>query len=119
MSARVFATLIAIGVAVPVLVVRAAEDGEVEVKLADCPEAVQKTLKRESTGGKIEEIEKETEDGKTVYEAEIVIDGKEYEVEVAEDGTLLSKVLEGKADDDGDDDGDDDDDEDSDDDDDD
>ena len=79
-----------------------ADDGEKEVKvrLEDCPKAVQKTLKRESQGGKIEEIVKETEDGKVVYEAEVEIDGKEYEIEVAEDGTLLSKVLEDDDEDD-------------------
>ena len=79
-----------------------ADDGEKEVKvrLEDCPKSVQKTLKRESQGGKIEEIVKETEDGKVVYEAEVEIDGKEYEIEVAEDGTLLSKVLEDDDEDD-------------------
>ena len=44
----------------------------------------------------IDEIEKETENGKVVYEAEITKDGKTCEVEVAEDGTLL----ESEADDD-------------------
>ena len=82
--------------------VAAADDDEKEerVKLADCPKAVQKTLKRESRGGKIEEIVREKEDGKVIYEAEIELDGKDYEVEVAEDGTLLSKVLEDDDDDD-------------------
>ena len=53
-----------------------------------------KTLKRESRGGEIEEIEKEIEDGKAVYEAEVEFGDMEYEIEIAEDGTLLSKVLE-------------------------
>ena len=76
------------------------DEKEERVKLADCPKPVQKTLKRESKGGKIEEIVREKEDGKIIYEAEIELDGKEYEVEVAEDGTLLSKVLEDDDDDD-------------------
>jgi hypothetical protein len=67
---------------------------EEEVKLSECPKAVQKTLKREAKGGKIVEIEREVEDGETIYEAEIIIDGNEYEVEILEDGTLLSKILE-------------------------
>ena len=79
------------------------DEKEVKVKLKDCPKVVQKTLKRESKGGEIEEIVKETEDGKVVYEAEVEIDGKEYEIEVAEDGTLLSKVLEDDDDEDDDD----------------
>jgi uncharacterized membrane protein YkoI len=64
-----------------------------EIKLSDCPAAVQKTFQREANGAKIEEVEKETEDGDTIYEAEVTIDGKEYEITVAEDGTLLQKAL--------------------------
>ena len=72
-----------------------ADDGSEEVvELADCPKAVQKTLKRESKGGTIVEIERETEDGETIYEAEVEIDGKQYEVEITADGTLLSNELE-------------------------
>jgi hypothetical protein len=87
----------------------AQESKEEKVKLEDCPQAVQDTLKKASAGGKIEEIEKETEDGKVVYEAEVVIEGDEYEVKVAEDGKLLGKTLEDDDDDDDDDDADDDD----------
>jgi len=71
-----------------------ADDQETQIALADCPKAVRKTLKKESKRGKIEEVEFEKEDGKTIYEAEVILNGKEYEVEVAEDGTLLSKVFE-------------------------
>jgi uncharacterized membrane protein YkoI len=65
-----------------------------ELKLAECPAAVQKTLKREANGAKIDEVEKEAEDGKTIYEADVTIDGKKYDITVAEDGTLLEKALE-------------------------
>ena len=84
--------------------VEAQDSKEEKVKLEDCPQAVQDTLKKASAGGKIEEIEKETENGKTVFEAEVVIDGDEYEVKVAEDGKLLSKKQENDDDDDGEDD---------------
>src|SRR5688500_7759193 len=67
---------------------------EETVKLEDCPKAVQDTIRKAAAGGKIEEVEKETENGKTVYEAEVVIDGDEYEVKVADDGKLLSKKQE-------------------------
>ena len=77
---------------------------EKTIELSDCPKAVQKTLKREANGSELEEITKEEEDGKTVYEAEVEIDGKDYEIEVAEDGTLLSKELEDEEDEEGDDD---------------
>jgi hypothetical protein len=74
---------------------------EEKVKLEDCPRDVQDALRKAAAGGKIEEVEKETENGKAVYEADVVIDGDEYEVRVAEDGKLLSKKLEDDGDDDG------------------
>ena len=97
------------------------EKGEKEEKvtLDQCPAAVQATLKEQAKGGTIDEIEKETEDGKVIYEAEITKDGKTIEVEIAEDGTLLKTELDDDdndhencgGDDDDEDDGDDDDDE--------
>jgi len=83
------------------------------------PAAVKATILAQ--GGTIEEIEMKTEDGQTVYEAEVVIDGQEKDVKVAADGTVLSQKVddddeEDEADDDeGDDDEDENDDEDEDD----
>ncbi len=67
---------------------------EEKVQWSQVPAAVQKTITKHARGGKIEEIEKETEtkDGKsvTVYEAKIKKpDGKEFEIEVGEDGKLI------------------------------
>jgi uncharacterized membrane protein YkoI len=76
------------------------DDKSVKVKLEDLPEAVRKTLKREAGDGKIKEIEKETDDGRTVYEAEVIIDGSKYEIEIAENGKLISKKLDDDEDDD-------------------
>ncbi len=87
------------GLALLTVSFQAATGQEIQVKLEDCPKAVQRTIRREATGGKIVEIEKETDANKTVYEAEILIDGKEYEVTVNQTGTLLSKVLESEHDD--------------------
>lgn len=81
-----------------------AMDEEKEVSIKEIPAAVKATILAEAEGGTIEEIELETEDGKTVYEADVIIDGKEVEIQVAPDGTLLSTKAE---DDDGDDDDDD------------
>lgn len=69
------------------------EEKEESVSKADLPKPVKKTLAKESRGGKVEEIERVKEGGKTVYEAEVEINGKDYEVEIASDGTLLSKEL--------------------------
>jgi uncharacterized membrane protein YkoI len=55
------------------------------------PAAVKATILKESAGGKITEIERETKGGKTVYEAEFLLDGKEVEIQIAADGALLGR----------------------------
>ena len=87
----------------------AAEEKEEKIKFSEAPAAVQQTMKEEAGGAKIDMIEKEMEGGKWVYEAEVTIDGKPYEIEVAEDGTLLSKELDDDEGDEEDDDSEDDD----------
>jgi uncharacterized membrane protein YkoI len=76
------------------------EEGEKEISIAELPEAVKATILAEADGGTIEEIEMETENGETVYEAEVIIDGQEVDIEVAADGTLLEKETEDEDDDD-------------------
>jgi len=44
-------------------------------KLDQLPPAVRATVEKESAGGKVEEIEKETENGKTFYDVEIEKNG--------------------------------------------
>jgi len=68
------------------------EDG-VDVPLSDCPEAVRKTIREESRGGRVESVSKETEDGKATYWADAVIGGKAYGIGVTEDGTLTEFSL--------------------------
>ena len=77
---------------------------EEDVKLSDCPAAVQKTIQDNAAGGTIGDIEKETKkDGSVVYEADVKkSDGSKIEIKVAADGKLI-KV--GKADDDDEDEG--------------
>src|SRR5687767_13235687 len=82
------------------------EEGEVHVKLSDCAKAVQATIRKATEGGKVREIEGETEKGKVAYEAEYVVKGKVYEITVSEDGKLLDKEREDAEDDDDDDDAD-------------
>lgn len=77
----------------------AEEDKDENVAFVTLPAAVQNTIQAQADakGATVGDVEKETEDGNLSYEAEIVQkDGKKFEVEVAEDGTL-AKV---KADDD-------------------
>lgn len=79
--------------ATPAAATQKAEDDEVAVKLEDCPKAVQDTIKKEVGSGKIDKLVKEVEDGKMIYSVDAKIDGKDYEINVAEDGTLISKKL--------------------------
>jgi len=78
-----------------------ADGKEEKVKLADCPEAVQKTINDNANGGKIVEIEKETsKDGTVTYEAEVKkTDGTEIEIVVAADGKLIKIETENDEDD--------------------
>ncbi len=82
--------------------IQAEENAQDEiVTLEQLPPAVRKTLQRESTGGTIGEIEKETKQGRVIYAADVMLDGRKYEVEIAANGILIKKELE-EEDDDGD-----------------
>ncbi len=67
------------------------DDDEDRVSIDQVPAAVKATILKEAKGGTVKEIERETEKGKTIYEAEIIIDGRKIEIEVAADGTLLER----------------------------
>ena len=86
-------------------------EGERSLSIEQVPPAVRAALLAQ--GGTLGEIEMEAEDGQAVYEADVTIDGKEVEVKVAADGTVLGKEAEDgdDGDDEDEDDGDDDEDE--------
>ncbi|MDR3638266.1 MAG: hypothetical protein P4L84_30970 [Isosphaeraceae bacterium] len=67
---------------------------EQELKLSDCPAAVQRTLRAEAKGAPIEVVTKETGEDSTTYWATVVLAGKNYAVGVAGDGTLNEVSLE-------------------------
>ena len=83
---------------------------EAEVAMGDLPAAVKAAITKASKGGQVKEIEEEVtyyvvtlkklKTPKVTYEAEIIIDGEELEVEFASDGKLLSKEVECDDDDD-------------------
>lgn len=77
----------------------AGDEAEKEITLDQAPAAVKATILKEAAGAKITEIEMETKDGKTVYEAEFMRDGEEIEIQVAPDGTLLGSKVEAEDDD--------------------
>ena len=68
-----------------------AEKREATVTMDQLPRAVRTTIEKESAGARVNEIEKETEKGKTFYEAEIEKDGRQSYVHVAENGKVLKR----------------------------
>jgi hypothetical protein len=69
------------------------EGDEVKIKFTEAPAAVQATINKESDNAKVETLDKETDDGKTIYEADAMINGTNYEIKVAPDGKLISKKI--------------------------
>ncbi len=70
------------------------ESDETPVKLEELPAPVKDTLTKEAGTGKIGDIDKEAKDGKTQYEADVTMDGKEWELKIGDDGKLISKKME-------------------------
>lgn len=66
---------------------------DAEVPLEKCPGAVQATFFGEAFGEKIAQVGKDRKYGVTIYEAVVEHKGRSYEILVAEDGTLVEKVL--------------------------
>jgi uncharacterized membrane protein YkoI len=52
------------------------------------PPAVEKTVQAQSQGATIKRFVTGREDGKTVYEAEMMVDGHTKDIQIAKDGTL-------------------------------
>jgi hypothetical protein len=69
------------------------EPPAVKVPFDQLPAPVQATLQREAPGVAIASVDKETEHGKTTFEADAVIAGTNYEIKVAESGQLISKAI--------------------------
>ena len=69
------------------------DEHEVAVTMDQLPAAAKATIMKEAGSGKVEEIDKMTRNGRTVYEADVVMDGKKWEIMVRDDGQLLKKEL--------------------------
>lgn len=83
--------------------------GETEVAIEDVPANVLAAIQAQSQGGTIQEIEMESLDGQVVYEADVLINGQEVEIQVSTSGEFIGKEIEdededGEDDDDADDD---------------
>lgn len=62
---------------------------EKRVKMADLPEAVQKTVKEQTNSAQLVGVSKDVENGKTFYEAETRANGKTRDVLIDSTGTVV------------------------------
>ena len=69
------------------------ETDEVRVSLDEAPPEVKATLVREAQCAKLDHIDRERVNGTELFEADVVIDGKNFEIRVKPDGSLISKKL--------------------------
>ncbi|HSV15838.1 MAG TPA: hypothetical protein VLI90_16365 [Tepidisphaeraceae bacterium] len=76
----------------------AEEGNEVKMKLDQVPPAVRDSLTREAGGAQVGDVDKESKDGRTVYETDAMINGTNYEIKVDEAGKLISKKIDNEAD---------------------
>jgi hypothetical protein len=61
------------------------------VTIDQIPAPVRTTIKRESAGGVVKEIQKETKEGKIKYDADIVMGNHKIGLKIAEDGSILER----------------------------
>ena len=74
------------------------EKDEQKVSIDQVPAAVKATIMNEAGKGTVKEIEQENKDGKTIYGADIIVDGKKFEIKVAADGKIIDKQAEDEKD---------------------
>ena len=61
------------------------------VTIDQIPAPVRTVIQRESAGGVVKEIQKETKEGKIKYDADIVKSGQKIGLKIAEDGSILER----------------------------
>jgi uncharacterized membrane protein YkoI len=102
---RRFANWSRVGIAAGVIAlgacsVRAADEKDEAKKLkeSDVPQKVMDAVKARFPNAKIDSVEREKEDGNVIYDIELTQDGRKYETDVKEDGTLIEieKALDAK-----------------------
>src|SRR4051812_40247571 len=65
------------------------EENEQVVTMDQVPPAARDALKREAQGAPISKIDKETAGGKVVYETDVMINGKNWEIKVDDAGNVV------------------------------
>jgi hypothetical protein len=66
-----------------------AQDQEEKVKRSDLPPAVEKAVVEQSKGATIRGFSQEHENGKTIYEAELMVNGHSKDVSIDADGVVV------------------------------
>jgi len=59
------------------------------MKVSELPEPVQTTIRQQAAGREVADVDKETWNGKTVYEVEFAQAGRNAQIHIAEDGTVV------------------------------
>ncbi|MBN2492031.1 MAG: hypothetical protein JXQ29_14385 [Planctomycetes bacterium] len=97
--ARVWVWLFVAACSIPVFAVGAvparAQEGEKKVSIDQVPPAVKAAILKAVGSGRLVDIGHFTDGKKSLYEIEMVVDGKEYDVLFAADGTELRRTFEG------------------------
>ena len=71
------------------------KDNEVEIPTSEVPANIITIVQNTLPGIDLSETKKEVKDGTVVYELEgVLINGKEYEIKISEDGTIIKIELE-------------------------
>ncbi len=71
------------------------KDNEIEIPLSEVPANIITAVQNTLPGISLTEAEKEVEHGIVVYELEgVLLNGKQYEIKIEEDGTIISVELE-------------------------
>jgi uncharacterized membrane protein YkoI len=83
MNKTIYATMTALGLAMAV--------HADHIRFSQLPGSVQKTVNRNLNGGIVQEIDRKTDGGRTVYEVEIRREGKNKHIRVDADGKLLPR----------------------------
>jgi uncharacterized membrane protein YkoI len=78
-----------------------AEEHEVKMSINDIPDAARESIMREAQGDNITTVDQEQWHGKTIYEADAKIDGKNWEIKVDADGKLIRKHIDNEEDEQG------------------
>jgi uncharacterized membrane protein YkoI len=95
MMSRITGLFVAFGVIGLVLAASAAQGQDKaapkaeKIALDKVPEPIMKAVNTRFPGAKLRSVEKEVEDGKVVFDVELTQNGRKYEMDIKEDGTII------------------------------